>query len=83
MVFRWPGDRSQVWVKRVIGLPGDRIALSGGRVYINGEVAPLQRDGTGQAENDDGSRTDAARFIETLAGRAQAYDLQTERRRSA
>src|SRR5512147_1320125 len=27
VVFRWPGDRSQVWVKRVIGLPGDRIGL--------------------------------------------------------
>ena len=26
VVFRWPGNRSQVWVKRVIGLPGDRIA---------------------------------------------------------
>src|SRR3984885_9053147 len=24
VVFRWPGDRSQIWVKRVIGLPGDR-----------------------------------------------------------
>src|SRR5205809_7591312 len=23
VVFRWPGERSQVWVKRVIGLPGD------------------------------------------------------------
>src|SRR5579872_1186948 len=27
VVFRWPGDRSQIWVKRVIGLPGDRISL--------------------------------------------------------
>ena len=27
VVFRWPGDPSQVWVKRVIGLPGDRIAM--------------------------------------------------------
>ena len=28
VVFRWPGDRSQVWVKRVIGLPGDRIGIA-------------------------------------------------------
>src|SRR6476659_3619382 len=27
VVFRWPGDRSQVWVKRVIGLTGDHIGL--------------------------------------------------------
>jgi len=68
VVFRWPGDRSQVWVKRVIGLPGDRIALRDGQVFINGEAASLKRDGTGQAENNDGSRTTAARFIETLPG---------------
>src|ERR1700751_2575993 len=35
-VFRWPGDRSQVWVKRVIGLPGDHIAVRNGQVWING-----------------------------------------------
>ncbi len=41
VVFRWPGDRTQVWVKRVIGLPGDRIALRGGQVFINGEPVKL------------------------------------------
>ena len=66
IVFRWPGDRSQIWVKRVIGLPGDRIALRDGQVWINGEAAPLQADGTGQAENEDGSLAPAARLIETL-----------------
>lgn len=68
VVFRWPGDRSQIWVKRVIGLPGDRIALRNGQVWINGEAAALQPDGTGQAENDDGTMAPAARLIETLPG---------------
>ena len=68
VVFRWPGDRSQIWVKRVIGLPGDRIALRDGQVWINGEAAALQPDGTGQAENDDGTLVPAARLIETLPG---------------
>ena len=36
VVFRWPGNPSQVWVKRVIGLPGDRIAMRNGRLSING-----------------------------------------------
>jgi signal peptidase I len=66
VVFRWPGDRGQVWVKRVIGLPGDRIALHEGRVYINGEPVGLTRDGTGEVEREDGSRATAARYIETL-----------------
>jgi signal peptidase I len=68
VVFRWPGDRSQIWVKRVIGLPGDHIAVRDGQVWINGEAASLERDGTAQAENEDGSNATAARFIETLPG---------------
>jgi len=68
VVFRWPGDRSQVWVKRVIGLPGDRVRLDGGVVTINGEAAALTPNGTGEAENEDGSQTAAARFVETLPG---------------
>ena len=68
VVFRWPGDRSQVWVKRVIGLPGDRIALRDGRVIINGEPVGLRAAGRGEAEIEDGTVTSAARLIETLPG---------------
>ena len=68
VVFRWPGDRSQIWVKRVIGLPGDRIALSQGRVSINGTPVEIERDGTGEAESEDGAMMPAARFKETLPG---------------
>jgi signal peptidase I len=71
VVFRYPGDWSQTWVKRVIGLPGDRIALNDGIVSINGTPAQVQPDGTGQLENDDGSFITAARFIETLPGPRQ------------
>jgi len=71
VVFRWPGDHSQIWVKRVIGLPGDHIALRDGQVWINGEAATLQPDGTGQAENEDGTLAPAARLIETLPGNRQ------------
>ena len=68
VVFRWPGDRAQVWVKRVIALPGDHVRLERGTVFINGEAATLTPDGTGQAENEDGSQAPAARYIETLPG---------------
>lgn len=37
IVFHYPVDPSMHLVKRVIGLPGDRIRLHGGRAYINGQ----------------------------------------------
>ncbi len=43
VVFRWPGDRSQAWVKRVVGLPGDRIQLRQGQLFINDHAAALKR----------------------------------------
>ncbi|WP_438279271.1 signal peptidase I [Nitrobacter sp.] len=68
VVFRWPGDRSQVWVKRVIGLPGDRIQIRGGQVWINGQAATLKPDGLAAAEDDNGSSEPAHRYVETLPG---------------
>jgi signal peptidase I len=68
VVFRWPGDRSQVWVKRVIGLPGDRIQVRQGQVWINGSPASIQADGIGEAEDDNGGGEPARRYIETLPG---------------
>ena len=68
VVFRWPGDRSQVWVKRVIGLPGDRVQVRQGQVWINGSPASIQADGIGEAEDDNGSGEPARRYVETLPG---------------
>lgn len=68
VVFRWPGDLAQTWVKRVIGLPGDRIAMRHGQVWINGAPATLTADGTGKVESEDGARHSAERLIETLPG---------------
>jgi signal peptidase I len=68
VVFRWPGDRSQIWVKRVIGLPGDRVAMHNGRLWLNGAAVALKADGIGQAEADDGSLQPVGRFVETLPG---------------
>jgi signal peptidase I len=68
VVFRWPGDPSQTWVKRVIGLPGDRIALHDGRLWINGEPVGLRPDGEDKIERSDGTTGPVARFVETLPG---------------
>jgi signal peptidase I len=66
VVFRWPGDRSQAWVKRVVGLPGDRIQMRQGQLFINDHAASLKPDGMGSAEDDSGGGEPAYRYIETL-----------------
>src|SRR6202048_2923414 len=66
VVFRWPGDRSQAWVKRVVGLPGDRIQMRQGQLFINDHAASLKPDGIGEAEDDNGQTEPAARYVETL-----------------
>ena len=68
VVFRWPGNRAQAWVKRVIGLPGDRIQMRQGQLFINDRAAELKPDGTGQAEDDSGGFESALRYVETLPG---------------
>jgi signal peptidase I len=66
VVFRWPGDRAQAWVKRVVGLPGDRIQMRQGQLFINDRAATLRPDGVGEAEDDSGNVEKAYRYIETL-----------------
>ncbi|MEY2686357.1 MAG: hypothetical protein RL375_555 [Pseudomonadota bacterium] len=39
-VFAYPDDRTQYYVKRVIGLPGDRVRVAGAQVWVNGELVP-------------------------------------------
>ena len=37
VVFRYPGDPTKSYIKRVVGLAGDHIRIEEGRVYVNGE----------------------------------------------
>ena len=66
VVFRWPGDTAQAWVKRVVGLPGDRIQMRQGQLFINDHPAELKPDGVGEAEDDNGGTERAYRYVETL-----------------
>jgi signal peptidase I len=38
VVFRYPRDPSKSYIKRVIGVAGDRIRIDGGQVYVNDEA---------------------------------------------
>ena len=45
VVFRHPVNNSD-FIKRLIGLPGDKVQFKNGRLFLNGEEVPLEEDGT-------------------------------------
>jgi signal peptidase I len=38
VVFRYPRDTSKSYIKRVVGIAGDRIRIENGQVFVNGEA---------------------------------------------
>ncbi len=43
IVFKLPSDGQTDYIKRLIGLPGDKIQVQHGRLIINGEMVPRER----------------------------------------
>lgn len=42
IIFRFPDDESQIFIKRIIGLPGEQVQIVDGQVYIDGAKTPLE-----------------------------------------
>src|SRR4030081_1630181 len=63
-VFALPRDPSQTYVNRVIGLPGDRVRMRGGILYINGAAVPRRAVGP-VAMIVGGTPGRGARYVET------------------
>lgn len=41
IIFKYPDDESQLFIKRLIALPGETVQIINGQVYINGSQTPL------------------------------------------
>lgn len=65
-VFRLPKDTSIDLIKRVIGLPGDRVQMKGGVLYLNDDAVRKQRIGDFVTKNEFGADRRVARYRETL-----------------
>jgi signal peptidase I len=75
VVFRLPKDPSTDYIKRVIGLPGDKIQVIDGVVNING--VPIKRERASDfVETEEGSRdAPVKRWKETLPNGVTYYTL--------
>ncbi|MGI9405755.1 MAG: signal peptidase I [Hyphomicrobiaceae bacterium] len=65
-VFRKPSDTRVDFIKRVIGLPGDRIQMRDGVLYINDKAVPKKPIDDFVTEDAYGNETKIPRFRETL-----------------
>ena len=66
VVFRLPEDPNVNYIKRVVGLPGDRIEYVDHRLTVNGQLVPLER------ESERGDIGVITRYAETLGAHTHA-----------
>ncbi len=76
-VFKLPRDNATDYIKRIVGLPGDRIQVTGGILRVNGQ--PVKREALGlYTVEGDGPRITVRRFRETLPASPGAEPRQHE-----
>lgn len=68
MVFRYPGDPSVNYIKRVAGLPGDHIVYNGKKLYVNGKSMDQTENGDYSYSESGERHVNAHRLKESLDG---------------
>jgi len=78
MVFRYPENPTLDYIKRVVGVPGDRIEYRNKRLSVNGELVPVERADDYQYVDSGLSFVNTMRFWENLGGHRHAIIINPE-----
>ncbi len=68
VVFKLPSNTGIDYIKRVIGMPGDKIQVRSGRLYINGKLVPREPVGIVKEKEDSEGPVAMVEYLETLPG---------------